>query len=162
MISTALEFLHARKWLIELLLLAAIAGGVWWVCHHLIEVGMQRERAAWMLKVDAANLETARLRGIAEAAEATGKREHDELTQYMADHPLHGTLASLCKPPRVPAATQTDSGHAGAGAAATPVQPVPEGDSGGADREPDQLGMLASLSARCDALSTQVREYQAR
>ena len=39
------------------------------------------------------------------------------------------------------------------------VFPVPDGDTGG---EPDQLHMLQVAFARCDALSTQLREWQSR
>ena len=163
MISTALEFLHARKWLVELVLLIAIVLGAWWFCHHLIEVGVQRERAAWMLKVDEANLKAAELRRQAEAAEAARKREHDELTTYVATHPLHGTLASLCrKPTSVPAATGTDGRDGQASTSTADVLAVPPGDSGGNLDEPDQLGMLSLLAGRADLLSSQVREWQGR
>jgi hypothetical protein len=162
-VTAVLEFIHARKWLVELLLLAAIVGAVWWFCHHLIDVGVQRERAAWMLKVDEANLKAAEAKGRADAAEAAGKKEHDELAKYVADHPLHGSLASLCrKPSSVPAATTSNPGNARASTGPADVQPLPEGDPGGDVGEPDQLGMLSALAARADILSGSLREWQAR
>lgn len=163
MITGALEFIHARKWLVELILLAIVVAGVWWFCHHLVDVGVQRERAAWMLKVDEANLRAAEAKGRATAAEATGKREHDELTNYVASHPLHGTLASLCrKPSGVSATTGAIGRDVGTGTGTADVQPVPAGDTGGDVNEPDQLGMLGALARRADILSGSLREYQAR
>lgn len=162
MISTALEFIHARKWIVELILVAVLIAGVWWFCHHLIDVGVQRERATWMLKVDAANLERARAQGRADAAEATAKKEHDELTQYRVDHPLRGSLASLCrKPAGVPAASGAVSGDAQAGAGSADFQPLPAGNPVSVVDEPDQLGMLDLLAGRADLLSSQLREWQA-
>lgn len=163
MITDALKFVTDRKWLVELILLAIIVGAAWWFCHHLIDVGVQRERAAWMLKVDEANLKAAQAKGRADAAEAAGKREHDELTEYIKGHPLHGSLASLCrKPSGVPAAASPDGGDAEASAGAADVLALPAGDPRGNLDEPDQLGMLSLLAGRADLLSSQVREYQAR
>ncbi len=157
-----LDFIHARKWLVELILLALIAGAVWWFCAHLIGVGVQRERAAWEQKATEANIKAAKAQGRAEAAEAAGKREHDELETYIAAHPLHGSLASLCRPsPGVPAAAEGHPGDAAASAGSADVQSLSARDPRGG-QDPDQLGMLSALAARADLLSATVREYQAR
>jgi hypothetical protein len=157
-----LGFVGARRWLVELIAIAAVAALGWWFCHHLMDIGAERERAAWMQKAGEANLLAARAQGRADAAEAAGKREHDELKSYMASHPLHGSLASLCKPSRVPAATASVSGNVGAGTATDDVQPVSARDPVGDLDEPDQLGMLSLLAARADLLSGTLREWQAR
>lgn len=162
MISAALAAITSRKWLMELILAAVLVAGVYLLCQHLIGVGVARERAAWQTKVREANLETARQRGLADAAEAAGKKEHDERTQYALDHPLRGSIDSLCRRSRgVPATAQTVSSNAGAGAPSAAIQPVLEGGVGSGS-DPDQLGMLSVLASKCDGLSSQLKEWQAR
>jgi hypothetical protein len=163
MISTALEFIHARKWVVELILFAVIVAAGWWFCHHLIDVGVQRERAAWMLKVEAANLDAAKAQGRADAAEHAAEGERNALADYIRDHPLHGSLAGMCrKQAGVPAATAADGRDEEAGAVSADVLAVPSGNLGSNTDEPDQLGMLGLLAARGDLLSAQVRECQSR
>ncbi len=158
-----LGYIHARKWLVELLVLAAIGAAIWWGCAHLIDVGVQRERAAWMKKLDEAKLETARAQGRAQAADKAAQGERDALKDFVAANPLHGNLASLCrKPAGVPSAAPTNPGNATAGTAPANVQPLPSGDFDGHSGEPDQLHLLDLLARRGDLVSAQVREWQAR
>ena len=158
-----LDFIHARKWLVELLVLAAIAGAVWWGCSRLIDVGVQKERAKWQAKLDEAKLETARAEGRAEAADKAAEGERDALKDYVASNPLHGSLASLCRSKgSLPTPTAANPGHVGPGAGTAAVQPLPSGDFDGHSGEPDQLHLLDLLARRGDLLSAQVREWQAR
>jgi hypothetical protein len=168
MISAALEFVHARKWLVELLLLGVIVVGVVLFCRHLIQVGVERqraedERAYRQLQLDAA-IESGRLKGIAEKA----SHEHDEelqtLREYRVQHPLHG---GLClddgRKSRLPNAGTAESGDAGRSSSAESLQPVSSGDSQPSGQsDPDIRGMLDALAGRADRVSAQLREFQAR
>lgn len=169
MITAVLAFIHARKWLVELILLALIVGAITWFCHHLIDVGVQRERSAWQAAAMKAHqeavLKLARETMRANLAEKARDIELTQLNQYVLDHPLHGSLDSLCRRPgngSVPAATVTDARDARAGAAGGNVQPLPERDRRGDEDEPDQLGMLSALEVAADRVSAGLREYQAR
>lgn len=167
MISAALEFIHARKWLVELILLGVLVAGVTWFCHHLIGVGVQRERAAWVEKLAlqqrAADVELGRKQGIADAAEKARETSDQKLADYIRDNPVHG---GLCQRPtaaaRLPAAGR-DPGDARAAASGGDVQPVLSGDSGAVGQgDPDVRGMLSTLYSRADLLSNALRERQAR
>lgn len=158
-----LDFIHARKWLVELLVLAAIAGAVWWGCARLIDVGVQKERALWVAKLDQAKLAAARAEGRAQAADKAAEGERDALKDYVASNPLHGSLASLCRPKGgLPGATAANPGHADPGATGSNVLPLPSGSFDGHSGEPDQLNLLDLLAQRADLLSAQVREFQSR
>lgn len=159
MITDALDAITSRKWLVEAILAAVVGLAIWWGCHHLIQIGVLRERAAWLAKVTEANLETARQRGLAEAAAIARQKEQDALAQYVIDHPIHGSLASLHKSPCLQSSTAANPGDTGSSTATAGIQQVPEGNSLG---EPgiDSLGLLGSLAARGDQLSAQVREWQ--
>lgn len=159
-VTWLLDFIHARKWLVELIVLGLIAGAVWWLCSHLIDVGVQQERARWEVKVMQAEQERARQQGRAETAEKAGNDERKALDDYIAGHPLHG---SLCPPAgRLPTAASAEPGHAGSSAAAGDVLPLPAGDHRGDEGEPDQLHLLDLLAIRGDQVSATLREFQAR
>jgi hypothetical protein len=168
-ITAALEFIHARKWIVELILLAVIAGAIWWFCAHLVDVGVQKERAAWQAAAAKAHheaeLKLAHETERANIAEKARAIELEQLNDYVRDHPLHGSLDSLCRRSwdgTMPATPAANAGHAGAGAASGNVQPLPSGNNRGNEDEPDQLGMLSALEVVADGVSAGLREYQAR
>lgn len=169
MITAVLTFIHARKWLVELILLLAVVGAVTWFCHHLIEVGVQQQKdadAAQYAKLkETADKETGRLQGIADTAEKARDQESKALDDYRTANPLHG---SLCLNPaqqsgRVPETGATHPSNAGTSTSTSTVQPVSAGDSGtGGQGQPDIRHMLDLLAGRADQVSGELREYQAR
>jgi hypothetical protein len=169
MITAALAAIHARKWIVELVLLLAIAGGVWWFCHHLIDVGVQQQKdadaAAYAKLQRTADRETGRLQGVADAAEKARAQEASELDRYRLEHPLHG---GLCQPRKLPAAAGAEAPGANgrdatASASAGDLQPLSPGDPGaGGSGEPDVRHLLDVLAGRADLLSAGLREYKAR
>lgn len=169
MISCFLEFFHARKWLAELLLLALVVGGVWWFCQHLIDVGVQRERAAWQAKLtDAqrkADIETGRLQGRADAAEKAREQEQADLDEYRRTHPLHGGLCgarNVSGTAGAEAAT-AHGGDEGAGTATGDLQSMPSRDPRArGSGEPDVRHLLDVLELHADETSAALRGYQAR
>lgn len=167
MITGAVEFITSRKWLMELILLALIAGAVWWLCEHLISVGVQRQKDAdakayAQLLIDKAK-EEGRLQARADQAEATYAKEHQDLVDYRASQPLHG---GLCHDPRrssVPEAPVTHSGDEAARTGTATVQPVLAGDPEiGGRADPDVRHLLDVLAGRGDQVSAALREYQRR
>jgi hypothetical protein len=166
-ISDALAFIHARKWLVELILLAVIVAGVYFFCQHLIGVGVQRQKdadARELVKLQHdADVEAARLRGVADAAEKARAKEHDELADYRRLHPLHGGLCLNQGGRHLPTAGAADGGDEGTSATAGNLQPLPAGDPGsGGQGDPDVRHLLDVFAGRADLLSAELREYQAR
>ena len=161
MISWLLAAFHARKWLVELVLFLAIAGGIYLFCQHLIGVGISQERAAWTAKLAEAqrkaDIESARLSERARIAEAATRDELLHLASYRASHPLHGRLCPQGAA-GVPSTSSTDANHAGASPAARDFLSLPEGNTSGLD----QQHLLDVLAGRADAVSASLREWQGR
>lgn len=165
MITAALDFIHARKWLVELILFLVIAGGIYLFCQHLIVVGTSQERARWEAKLKDAEqkaaIETARLTERAAIAEKARAIELTELDSYRASHPLHGRL---CQPSGggVPGSAAPKPVDAGTSAAAAGFLAMPEGHSGTEGGRADQQYLLDLLAARADQVSAGLREWQSR
>lgn len=167
MISSALEFIHARKWLVELILVAVVVAGLWWFCHHLIQVGVQRQRdddARELVKLQHdADVESGRLQGIADAAHKAQEQEHADNLDYRRTHPLHGGLCLNQGRSHLPEAGATDASHAGTGTAAGDLLALPAGDPQlGGHGEPDIRHLLDVLNGKADDVSATLREYQSR
>ncbi len=141
----------------------AVLGGGWWLHNHLVDKGVQQQREAdaeayAKLQRDA-DLETGRLKGLADAAEKANAEELKDLRQYRADHPLHGSLRNaVCNRPAVPDTSASNGVNDSSSAIPRPIQPVPEGDRG----RIDQLHLLDVLAGKADGVSAQLREWQAR
>jgi hypothetical protein len=167
MITGAVEFITSRKWLMELILLALIAGAVWWLCEHLISVGVQRQKDAddkayAQLLIDKAK-EEGRLQARADQAEAIYAKEHQDLVDYRASQPLHGGLCHDQRRSGVPEAPGAHSGDEAARTGAATVQPVLAGDpETGGRADPDVRHLLDVLAGRADEVGFVLREYQAR
>lgn len=169
MITAILAFIHARKWIVELIVAALVVAAIAWWHHSAVEQGMKRvrdeDRAAMLQAKEDADRETSRLKGIADAAETSRAQEQAELDTYRRLDPLHG---GLCKPEshrdaRVPEARPVDSGHAGSSASAPDLQPVPTRDPEASGRaDPDVRHLLDVLAGRADEVSATLREFQAR
>jgi hypothetical protein len=167
MITAALAFIHARKWLVELILAAAVIAVAWLFCQHLIEVGVQRQKDADAKEYAAmqrkADIETGRLQGVADAAEKAREKEASDLDQYRRDHPLHGGLCNKLSAAAGPEASAAHGGNADPSAATGDLLAVPPGDPGvGGQGDPDVRHLLDVLAGRADLLSAGLREYQAR
>jgi len=165
--TALLAFIHARKWLVELILFAVIVAGVYLFCQHLIQVGVQKQKDADAKELvelqRKADLETGRLQGKADAASHIHDQELADLRLYRSTHPLHGGLCINQGRSNLPSATAANTGDAGAAAGQGDVQSLSPGDpSASGQRDADIRGMLDTLAARADFLSAQVREWQGR
>jgi hypothetical protein len=163
-------FFAARRWLVEVIGLGLLLAGIAWWHHATFEKGIDRQRQEDRVEIDrltrAADLETARLKGIADAAEKTRDEEHNELVAFRQSDPLHG---GLCKPPadtggrRVSQTPGAHAEHADAGTAARTVQPVPaRNPEPSGQRDPDVRHLLDVLAGRADEVSSTLREFQTR
>lgn len=166
-IAKLLGWTKAPQWLLELILVVAVIGAVWFWNHSVYESGIEAQRAAdakaTLAATVAANRETDRQRHRAEVAEKANADEHTALVDYQRDH--HSSVR-LCNAPvataGVPAAGASAAPAAGASAAG--VQQVPGRDSGagqGAEGR-DIGGLLDALAGRADEISADLREYQTR
>lgn len=166
MITDALEFIHARKWLVELILAAVLIIGIVLFCQHLIGVGVQRQKdadARELVKLQHdADIKTAKAQERADLAEKARDIEITQLDDYRRQHPLHGRLCVNEGGSHLPAAGAADGSHAGLGAGARDIQPLPSRDPRSDEGEPDQLAMLDALEAVADRVSAGLRERQAR
>jgi hypothetical protein len=165
-ITAALAFIHERKWLVELILLAVLVIGVVLFCQHLIGVGVQRQKdddARELVKLQHdADIKTAKAQERADIAEKARAIEITQLDDYRRLHPLHGRLCINEGGGHLPSTGAAHAGNDGSGTAAGDLLPLHSGNSGGDEGEPDQLAMLDALEAVADGVSAGLREYQAR
>lgn len=165
--TAVLEFIHARKWLVELILLAFIVAGVVLFGHHLIQVGVQQQKdadAVELVKLQHdADIKTAKAQERADLAEKARDIEINQLDDYRKRHPLHGGLCLNQGGGDLRQGSATHAGDVGTGTASGDIQPVPAGDSGPRGQgEPDIRGMLDALEAVADEVSASLREHQER
>jgi hypothetical protein len=170
-IGAFLDFLHARKWLVELLLVVAIIGAVVWWHHSTLEKGIADGVAKQKALDDHASAElhaqVAQLtaQNVALAAAAHAKYEDDH-AQTIATAVAPVGTRELCKPAEAHdrSVGMSKAGRAQPGndatAALTPVvREVPAPDHGQSD---DRRRLLGALAALADEQSAVIREYQAR
>jgi hypothetical protein len=167
MISSIVEFIGARKWLIEAILLLIVAGLIWWFCEHLIAVGVQKQKDAdakayAQLVIDNAK-EQGRLKALADTANENYQQESQQLDAYRAAQPVHGRLCVDKGGSSVSTAATTHRGDEASGARTATVQPVSAGDPAfGGRGYSDIRHLLDLLAGRGDQVSSTLREYQSR
>jgi hypothetical protein len=108
---------------------------------------------------------TMELQQRSDAAEKAYVQEQSEAAAYRDAHPVADVRLCYQAPNggSMPQATGGSSGASHPSAAPTNVQPVPSRDSGvRTGPGPDVGGLLNFLAARADAVSAQLRGYQAR
>lgn len=163
------------QWALELIAIAVVAFGIWMLHLHTLHVGMAAgiakqqaadNAASTQLLAEAAT-ETAEKLKVAEAASHAHDQELDSLHQYIADHPLHGSLcvqpAAHYRSQGVPEAGPAHGGNANTGPLTGNFQQVPPDDHGvSGPGEADVRGMLQLLAQRADESSAALREFQAR
>lgn len=151
-IGAALEFLHARKWLVELLLLAAVVIGVYLFCQHLIGVGVQRQKDADAVEL-AKQLAADKVK--ADKAEHVHDQELSDLRTFRDEHPF--TYRVCIKP--VPKHGPTDASHDGTTPASTVGESVPAPDP---DITEDRGPLLDAFAALFETNNAALRQWQGR
>jgi hypothetical protein len=175
MIAALLGWTKLPQWGMELVMLgivaSAVAGGVLYWNHHLIDEGVAKQKAA----DDAATAtlqattktQTAALLKRATTAEQLYASEQTANQNYVTSHPLQPVrmcINSHNSRGVMPQAGTPKPGDASTGAGPQLVQSVPAGDSGsgpgavGVDIAP----LLNALGIAADKVSAQLREYQSR
>jgi hypothetical protein len=167
MIASVFDFITSRKWLMELILLAIIVLGVWWLCEHLIGVGVQRQKdadakALAQVVIDNAKKEAV-LQTRANQAEASYAKEHQDLVDYRASQPLHGGLCNDQGRRGLSEGTAPHARNDRGSPTASDLQPVPAGGAEiGGHADPDIRHLLDVFAGRADEVSSALREYQHR
>lgn len=171
-ITLALEFVHARKWLVELILAAIIVGAVWYWHHSAVQTGVAKgvaaqkhedELAAEQLHIQVETL-TEQNRALARAAEARYDTEH---TANVAGAAVPVGTSQLCNPTRhahesgggLPAAGGGDRGNAAAAAGPNLGAGLPAPDNELAE---DREALLGAFAALFDDKTALIRQYQGR
>lgn len=151
MISAVLAFIHARKWVVELILLAALAGSFALYRAHLIELGKQLQKAA-----DARELEIERK--AAQAQQDKAEHTHDQelitLRDYRDKHPFS---YRVCIQPAMQSSSSANSSDVSAAATATVGERVPEATP---DITEDRGPLLDAFAALFEESNATLRMWQ--
>ena len=171
MITALLGWTKFPQWLLELIAIAAVAGGIWYWQHARFEQGIATQQAAdaaqrQQLEADTIK-KTAELQTKATLAEQAYDKERNDNAAYIGGHPIQPVrlcIAADNSRPIVPAAGASHSGNESPRSGAAAIQPLPSGDSGGGSRAaaPDIGNLLELLAARADDVSASLREFQNR
>ncbi len=162
MITAALAFIHARRWLVELIMLAALVAGVTWFCHSLIQKGVAQQQAAdAVIAAQAqhdADVKTAQLEERAHIAEKVRDQERTDNDQYRVEHPLAGRVR-ICSASgsNLPGSPQAKPGDAATTAAASLGDSVSSATTG---KLYDRGALLDAFGALFDSSNGQVRQWQ--
>lgn len=153
MITGVIAFIHARKWLVELILAAVVVAGVYLFCQHLIHVGVQRQRDE-----DVAALAVLRKEDQAKAdkAEHSHDQEISDLRDFRDKHPFSYRVciqSSLQKP------HPADDSNDGASASATMGERMPQTAT---DITEDRGPLLEAFAALFDEKNSTLRQWQTR
>jgi hypothetical protein len=171
MIAAILGWTKLPQWALELIVVAAVAGGIWYWQHHLVQEGINTQRAADAIatrQLEAATAQkTADLQAQATAAKEAYEKEHFDNLNYRDSHPLQPVrlcIATSHSGSVMPQTGVAHSGNASSGTAAANVPAVPDGNSGGGAGAagPDISELLGLLAAKADNVSAVLREYQKR
>lgn len=171
LIVTAFAFLHERKWLVEILLGAALIGGIWIWYDRQIDAAYARgvaaqvtedDRATADLKKQVADL-TAQNAALALAAKAKYDSDH---TANVASAAAPVGISQLCRPASphdsqggVREAGGAHPGDEGGAAPAAVGGGVLAPDNGLAD---DRRALLGAFAALFDDQTAVIREFQSR
>jgi hypothetical protein len=163
-----LSWTKLPQWALELILVAAVAGGVWYWQHHLIAEGIAEQKATDAierrnLEADTAKL-TAELQAKATTAEQAYDKEHAANLELKPIGSVRLCVATNNSGKILPKTGGTNPGNDSARAATPNVSEVPSGNNSGGPGAagPDISGMLKIFAARADDVSAVLREFQNR
>lgn len=171
MITALLGWTKLPQWVLELIIVAAVAIGIWYWQHHLIAEGVAKQQAADTVASDKLKAKTARdtanLLAKATIAEQAYDKERADNQSYRDSHPLQPVrlcISTAVGRALVSAASQPHPGNEGAGAATSNLHDLPSGNSsGGASAAgPDISALLGLLASKGDSVSAELREFQKR
>lgn len=169
MIATLLGWTKLPQWALELIVIAIVAGGVWYWQHERFEAGISAQVLADAKARDAliaaTNKQTADLQAKATMAEQAYDKEHQSNIEYQRDNPIEPVrlcIATQSGGSHLPKGSSANVGNAKTGTAAGDVLAVPQGNnrSRSGASGPDISGMLNLLAAKADDVSGVLREFQ--
>lgn len=167
-----LSWTKLPQWALELILIAVVAGAVWYWQHHLIHEGVAQQKAADKIESDIvksqAAAKTKELQDRATTAKEAYDQEHADNLAYREQHPdsqpVRLCLSTGTRDSSVSAAGAANSRNENTGTATANVSAVPEGNNSGGPRGagPDISSLLGLLATKADDVSATLREFQSR
>jgi|GEM_PF-6293939 len=163
MIAVLLGWSKLPQWAMELIVIAIVAGGVWYWQHERFESGIQEQQLAdasarQKLAEDTAK-QTALLQIQANVASTAYENEHKANVDYQFSHPVVGVCLTPSGRSGVPKASSSKPGNVDSRPATANLPTVPGGDIKSNATVND---LLKNLAMRCDDVSAVLREYQTR
>lgn len=171
MIAMLLGWTRLPQWALELIVIASVAGGIWYWQHQRYEAGIHAQQTADAIDTERlredAMRQSAILQTRASSAEQAYETELKANVDYQRQHPVEPMRLCLPAAARRGGVPETGArvlGNADAGTAGRGVRPVPAGnpERGGGNAGPDISGMLETLAMKCDSVSAVLREFQER
>jgi hypothetical protein len=171
MIATLLGWTKLPQWALELIIIAAVAGGIWYWQHHLIAEGIAQQKGADAIELQKLKTEndkkSADLQARATTAENARDKEVQDNADFRSTHPMQPVRLCLSTNQghsAVPQTTGQNSGDVAAGASSANVSTLPGGNSSGGPGAtgPDISSLLSLLAEKADNVSSTLREFQSR
>jgi hypothetical protein len=171
MIAAILGWTKLPQWALELIVIAGVAGGIWFWQHHLIAEGVAQQKGADAIELQNLKVENDKKSADLQARATTAENARDKEVQDNAnfrsshpDQPVRLCLATNQGSGTVPKATGQNPGNATAGSASANVPTVHAGDSSGGPGAagPDIGSLLGLLAEKADDVSSTLREFQSR
>jgi hypothetical protein len=171
MIAALLGWTKLPQWALELIVIAAAVGAVFYWQHHLIDEGVNKQKAADATELQKLKTETdqksAELQAKATTAEQAYDKEHADNLNYRDSHPtgpVRLCLATNQGSGAMPTGQASKPGNVGASSSSADVPKVSGRDnsSGGGTPGPDISKLLGLLAVKADNVSSTLREFQSR
>lgn len=169
-LSVLFGWTKAPQWVLEIAVFSLLLVVAMYTHHVIFTSGINHQKAidaAALIKLrETVATETVALQLKANQAEIASNVEIQALRDYRNAHPL-GPVRLCHANDSSPGMSQTGAAnpkHADASPPPAGLQPVPGGNSGPGpwNQDVDISGLLSAIAARADALSDQLREFQAR
>jgi hypothetical protein len=171
MITAILGWTKLPQWALELIVIALVAGGIWYWQHSLVEKGIAEQVALDTIASDKLKAETTRLTAELQIKATTAEQAYDkeraDNQSYRDSHPIQPIrlcISTAIGRALVSAASAPHPGNESTSTAAQNIHDLPSGNSssGAGAAGPDIGPLLDLLANKADQISSELREFQSR